>query len=142
MKTLAITTLLLLTQMICYGQRVSFGLSAEYTVANPQYGAVALCETKKQLGAGIFYQADIKAPSEGIEKNTFYGIFLQVPLATSDRLSLFGNARAGLVNERFAVVVPGLETRVNLNRHLALAFGMSLRMNYPSVSSKLVWKFF
>jgi hypothetical protein len=141
MKTIVLTSLLVLSQTLLFSQQVMLSVQTEYTVAGAQYGASSMYETKKLLGGGVFYQTDVKAPAEGLAKNTYYGVQVQVPLAKAERLNFFGTLRGGLVNEKFVVVVPGLETRINAGKHFAVSFGMSLRMNYPAVSSKLTWKF-
>lgn len=141
MKTL-FTCVVLTFSTICFSQQMKIAFLAEQTVGGPQYGMATGWETKNLFGLTAFYQIDAKVPVEGGEKNTFYGAQLQLPISKSDKLAFFGTLRGGLVNDKFAVVVPGLETRLNVTKRIALAFGMSIRMNYPSLSGKAIFKFF
>lgn len=117
-------------------------IQLEYTITGPQYGTAVMYETQKQWGAGVFYQVGSGLSDEIVTKDQFYGAQLQVPLVRTERISFFTALRGGLVNERFLVVVPGLETRINVGRRIGVSFGMSLRKSYPSVSSKFAFKLF
>lgn len=141
-KAVVLAVLFILLNTSSFGQRMTIGLHSEHTVAGVQYGAVTGIESKKQFGVGVFYQMDMKTPLEAEKKNTLYGIYLNAPLVKCDKLSFFGTLRGGLANEKFAVIIPGLETRINVGKRMAVAFGMSMRMNYPSVTSKVILKVF
>ncbi len=123
-------------------QNLMIGTQAERTVAGYQYGGSLLYETSKQWAYGGFYQTAFSKPNESTPQNLFYGIHIQVPLVTSERLSFFATFRGGLVNKQFAAVIPGLETRISISKRLSLAVGMSMRMSYPAISSKLIIKLF
>ncbi len=133
---------LLLTGAFTFAQSMVTAIQMEYTVAGTQYGSSFIYESKKQWGLGVFYQVGVTQSVEIFDKDQFYGAQIQFPLVKSERISFFTSLRGGLVNDKFLVVVPGLETRINVGKRLGVAFGMSLRMNYPSVSSKLICKLF
>jgi hypothetical protein len=142
MKLLFTAMFLISINTISFCQHMILSAQTEYTVAGPQYGASTMFESKKQLGAGVFYQMDVNMPGEKTEKDTFYGAQLQLPFAKSEKLSFFGTIRGGMVNDKFIVIVPGLETRIHVGKRMAVAFGMSMRMNYPAVSGKVICKIF
>ncbi|HYC86465.1 MAG TPA: hypothetical protein VEB86_14630 [Chryseosolibacter sp.] len=142
MRTLIVLLILTVVSTTSRGQHMWLSMLSEYTIAGPQYGAAILMETNKKLGAGLFYQADIQSPAEVKTNNTFYGLQLQIPLAKSEKINFFGTVRGGLVNDKFAVIVPGVETRINAGKRLAVGFAMSMRMNYPSVLGKLTYRIF
>jgi len=142
MKLFIIPALLVALNSYCNAQSMLLSALTEYTVAGPQYGVSMMYESKKQLGAGVFYQMDVNLPLETKTKNTFYGGQFQIPIAKAEKLSFYATLRCGLVNDTFVVVVPGVETSIKAGKRLRIGFGMSLRMNYPSVSGKLSWKLF
>lgn len=116
---------------------------SEYTVGGLQHGASLQYETASQWGLGVFYQTELEIREEAYDPgSTFLGVLLQAPLAKTQRLSFFALLRTGLVNDRFVAVVPGLETRVHISHRFGTAFGMGMRMGYPSLSGKLFVKMF
>lgn len=128
---------------IAYGQNIVVSAGAEKTVAGNQYGGSLMFETKSSWGAGAFYQAGITRDNgEGYLKNPFYGIALQAPIARSQRISFCGLLRTGMVNEKYLVVVPSLETRIQITPKAGVAVGAGLRSGYPSLSAKLFIKLF
>ncbi len=141
MKTTLIIFLLALIGSKANGQRLLTAAYAEYTVAGVQYGGMATWATERQWGAGIFYQSSLQT-TENSNIKKYYGLMLQVPIVRASKLLLTGTLRSGIVNDQFLVIVPGLETKVDLGKKIAVAFGMSVRMNYPAVSSKFIIKLF
>lgn len=143
MKTTIITSCLLLVSLIeLRSQNLLTAAQVEYTVAGVQFGGLMMFETKKQFGSGFFYQTNRLNSSKELSTKNYYGIQLQVPLVKSSRLLFAATMRAGFVQDKFFVVVPGLETRVSIRKRFAMGWGMSLRMNYPSISTKLIIKLF
>lgn len=141
MKTALIIILLALIGSRANGQSLLTAAYAEYTVSGVQYGGTATWATERQWGAGIFYQSSLRT-TENSNIKEYYGLMLQVPIVRTSQLLLTGTLRSGIVNDQFLVVVPGLETRMELGKKIAVAFGMSVRMNYPAVSSKFIVKLF
>ena len=142
MKTIITTAILLLTAASAVGQHMVSALQVEYTVTGPQYGTSLTLESKSQWGVGVFYQAAVKPADDNLWNDRFYGARIQCPLVKSERISFLAVLRGGLVNEKFMVVVPGLETSLTLGKRIAVHFGMSMRMSYPSLSSKVALKLF
>lgn len=135
-----VSVILLLTTVSAKAQGILLFPQTEKTVAGYQYGAALLAENKKLWGIGAFYQAGINSQGEMQPKDPFYGVMISAPVMKTDKVSFFGTLRAGFVNEDYAVVVPGLETRLSVTNRIGASFGMGLRMGYPSVSGKLFIK--
>ncbi|HEX5170857.1 MAG TPA: hypothetical protein VFW11_16900 [Cyclobacteriaceae bacterium] len=143
MKKYILSSLFVTFLMSADAQDIVTYVQTECTVAGSQYGSSVMYETRSKWSVGIFYQAELATRSEDYSgKDNFLGLTFQAPLAKSKKLSFFGQLRSGLVNSQFVVVVPGLETRLNLTPRLGTAFGMSLRMGYPSVSGKIFLSLF
>jgi hypothetical protein len=140
MKTILLI-FLMLSASIAKSQDLILGMQLETTVAGSQSGVTIMYEAKKGFGIGGFYQRDIQPSRELKTLNTFYGGQIQAPLVKSERLMLSAVLRGGFVNQ-FVVVVPGLETQINIRKRLGVAIGSSLRMNYPAFSAKAVLKLF
>lgn len=115
----------------------------EKTVKGHQYGGLLLLETVKFWGAGIFYQAEISRDTDERKfDNPFYGVTLQAPIVSSQRILFGAWMRMGLVNDRFFVVVPSLETRISITPKAGVSIGAGLRYGYPSLSAKINFKLF
>jgi hypothetical protein len=124
-------------------QDVVVSAGAEKTVKGYQYGGGVLLETRKFWGAGIFYQAGIsRSIGEGTLSDPFYGIAMQAPLISSDRILFAAVIRGGIVNDRFFAVVPSLETRVMITPKAGALVGAGLRYGYPSLSARIFIKLF
>lgn len=140
------TIFLFLFTMLSIGakaQDLIVSAGGEKTVNGNQYNGSLLFETKKFWAAGAFYQAGInREPSEGRLRDPFYGLVLQAPLAQSERILFVAVLRTGLVNDRFVVVTPALETRISVTRKAGLSVGAGLRYGYPSLSARLFVKLF
>lgn len=143
MKSILSVIFIVVNSLWAGAQHMALSVTTEYTVAGHQYGASLMYETSKQWGLGTFYQGEFYNYSESsLKKDVFYGVVAQAPLVQCSKLAFFGNLRAGFVNKNFFVLVPGLETRLSMSKRLALGFGMSMRMSYPSVAARVVVKLF
>ncbi len=142
MKTLLIVLFSILVK-VSFSQDMVVAAGAEKTVNGNQYGGSVMYENRKLWGAGVYYQTGITPDNgEGYLKNPFYGIALQGPIASSQRITFFGVLRTGIVNEKFLVVVPSLETRILITRKAGATIGAGLRSGYPSLSAKLFIRLF
>lgn len=142
MKASLIITALLFISAFSYSQDLVTSLQLEYTVTGPQYGASLMYETGKLWAFGGFCQQAATTSDDDASKDRFYGAALQAPLVRSKKLSFLLLFRSGFVNEKFFVIIPGLITRIDLGKRLALSTGMTLRKSYPALSSKLSLKLF
>lgn len=144
MKTLIIICMLQVP-LIVAAQQVVFQSGIEKTVSNIEYTARVGFELKSLFGIGGFYQAGLQRGTESNSLNRvnpFFGGFLQVPVAKSERLAFLINVRAGIVNENFFAVVPGVETRVHLSPRVGFSVGSALRHGHASFSTRLFLKMF
>jgi len=128
---------------IVSAQDIVISGGAEITVGGNQFGGAVMYETKKAWGAGPFYQAGISrhGAEKGL-KNPFYGVALQAPIIISKRISFFATVRTGLVNAKFLVIVPSLDTRIDLTPKTGFSVGAGLRSGYPSFAAKIFAKLF
>lgn len=143
MKTY-ITILLAILFCSVSAQEIVLQVGAEKTVAGAQYGTMISAESKKQWGIGIFYQNGIANSSENNRSNSssFFGTMVQAPLVRCEKITVFANLRAGLVNEKFVVISPSVETRMSLSPRTGIAFGSSIRMGHPSLYARAFLKIF
>lgn len=114
----------------------------ETTVKGHQYSGSLLLETKKFWGAGAFYQTDIERGKGEGNLNSFYGIALQAPIVSREKILFAAVMRMGLVNDRFFVATPSLETRISITRNAGASVGAGLRHGYPSLSGRIFFKLF
>jgi len=122
-------------------QHVVMAPIAEKTVSGWQYGTMISFQAKSLWSIGGFYQRHfVGASDESPNGNPFYGIALNAPLVKSDKINFYYNTRAGLVDGRFIVVAPGLETELKLSRVVSFSVLMSVRMTYPSAAFKIHFK--
>ena len=99
--------------VVANSQHLLIAPTIEKTIAGNQYGSQLSFETKGQWNVGGFYQTSWQQTTEGIKFiNPFYGITINAPLAKSERINFYVNVRAGVVNQRFLVVAPELETKL------------------------------
>lgn len=151
---LIIPLLLALSSTVASSQNFLIYSGVEKTVSGNQYGTSMLLETYRLWAVGVFYQASLgRVGSESlVYSNPFYGMIFQAPLAKNDRISFFATLRTGLVNDDFYVMVPSLETRIDLSRQTSkrmpkpnssrygICIGTGFRYGYPSISGKVFLK--
>ena len=121
-----------------YAQHILVSPLGEKTVSGWQYGAALSFSTKSKWSFGGFYQQDMLTKVEsGLQPANFYGLTVNAPLAKCDKLNFYFNTRLGLANQYFVVLVPGLETELNLTKRFSVSTLMSVRMSYPSAALKV-----
>lgn len=139
--TRTLLVFLVITSQTAIGQDVLFGVLAEKTISNTEFGALIMFESKKAVGVGVFYQCD-RFDVERDLQNAFYGGLVQVPLVNGRKIVFSGVLRAGISNKDFFFVTPSLETKINIRQRWALVAGMGMRQGYPALSGKLLHKLF
>jgi hypothetical protein len=118
-------------------QDLLLGVHSEVTVAGAQHGGLLSIESKKKFALGVLYQQEFRVRPEQEHINTLRAVQLQAPIVRSEKLSLLGNIRVGQANQKFLVVIPGVETRWSITKNSGISLGMSLRMGYPSISGRI-----
>ncbi|HYG03445.1 MAG TPA: hypothetical protein VD927_13430 [Chryseosolibacter sp.] len=146
MKNLIIFVLVVLLALIVQfanAQSFSIAMNAEKTVSGTQYGPALSFQTKSNWRAGAFYQSVMNVrPERGEIKSEFYGISAAAPLKKCDGFVFYATFRAGLSNNQFLVLVPGIETEIRLTPRASVAFGTSIRMQHVAASGKLMFRIF
>lgn len=139
MKRLLITITLVSSSVFLEAQHLHLSAGAEKTATRLLYGGALTLESKGKWGIGAFYQTSLSSSvdEKASGKDIFYGAVLQVPLAKTDKINFFATARAGLANENFFVLVPGLETQIKTWKKLNTIFSMGYRVGYPAIGLKL-----
>lgn len=135
-----LTLILLILIPAINGQAQSFTVSAglEKTVANTESQLMLGYQTKKQWVMGTFYQHNFSQfTNEGSTGHySWYGVFVGLPLAKSEKLSFHALLRTGLMERQFVVIVPSLETNIKVSNRLAVCVASSLRKGHPAFSIK------
>jgi hypothetical protein len=123
--------------MTLKAQELVVAIQAESTVAGPQYGGTLAFELKNTIGIGAMWQTELSRKSEATIPHQLYGGYIQLPISKSKKLALLANLRVGFSDDKYLVVIPGLETRLSITKRMGVAFGMGIRMNYPAISGKI-----
>ena len=143
MRTLlVIATFIIGTPCAVTAQHLVAGSQMEYTVAGIQTGASVWWINNRQWAAGAFHQVAIWNTGEVNKGSSFSGLQLAVPVAKGEKIRFVGLVRGGLANERFFIVVPGFETQLAIGKRAGFACGMSFRMGYPALTSRVYIKLF
>lgn len=131
----------LILTMDVYAQQLVISSGLERTVSGTESHFASGYQTKKQWSLGVFYQTKITTPPfersrNEVGKDEWYGVYLNAPLAKSQRITLYAHIRVGLMNENFLMIAPSLETKVRLVKWAAVSVGSSYRQGYPAFSLK------
>ena len=139
MKTILI---LLFTAFILplYGQGLSVSTGLEKTVAGTELHLSTGYVTKNHWALGAFHQSKMTSFAfEGDNHrsgSSWYGFYINAPLANTKKINVFFQLRTGIIDNRFIVVVPSVETNMNITRLISVSVGSSLRYSYPAFSLK------
>lgn len=123
-----------------YGQNLTFSTGLESTVAGTELHLSSGYTTRKNWGLGAFHQS--KLASKSVESSTttpnggWYGVYINAPIANTKKINVFFQLRTGINENKFIVVVPSIETNLNLTRMISLSFAGSYRYSYPAFSFK------
>ncbi len=128
-----------LTDTIAQHLNLSCGL--ETTIAGTESQFMLGYENKKQWSAGSFYQAKMMMKPFTIESSntstSWYGIYLNAPMIRTQKVSVYAQLRTGLVDQKFIVLVPSLETKMKLTKSISATVGSSFRHTYPAFLLRL-----
>lgn len=123
-------------------QSFQISFKAEQTVKGPNFEIGPAYELKKQFGFGLFYQrSNTEYNDDGLSNfASLYGLTLYLPLYASEKVSIRGMLRGGLVSDRFLVLIPAVETRWMILRRAGLTVSTGYRYGFPSGGIGLVYK--
>jgi len=136
----ALISVIVLFQKVC-AQNLFIAPMAESTIVGLQYGGYSGYITKKSFSIAAFYlrcktQSEIW-PSQQV---LFYGIQSSLPIVRNQKLIFSGTLRAGLANNQFMVVVPGVETRIRITTRFHSVLGASWRYGHAAINTSLMIK--
>ena len=127
------------------------GIKAQYVTIEPyyennifgnQYGSILSWEFKRNIQIGGFYQFSLDRSKDMPVKYEFTGLYFDIPVYKAERLSLSASLRGGMANNRFIIIVPGIETTFQIFESFCVANVVSFRASKPSVGLKAVFKMF
>lgn len=124
-------------------QQVETSILAEKTIVGTQYGTALNYRSRSQWKGGVFFQSGVSKEREQVTgKQTFYGVSLSVPLAQSLPVIVSATIRGGVANERFIVLVPGIETEIRADKRVSILIGTSIRMQHVAASLTIRFNLF
>lgn len=127
------------------------GIKAQYITVEPyyennifgnQYGCILSWEFKRDIQIGGFYQFSLDRSKDIPVKYEFTGLYFDIPVYRAGRLSLSASFRSGIANDRFIIIVPGIETTFQIMKNFWVASVVSFRASKPSVGLKAVFKMY
>jgi hypothetical protein len=139
---LFIISLFILSFTELAGQDLSFSAGVEKTVAGTEFHVSSGYVTRKNWSLGGFHQMKLeRSTSEDIigsqtSGNGWYGVYVNAPIANTKKINVFFQLRTGISENKFIVVVPSIETNINLSKVISVSIGSSYRYSYPGVSLK------
>ena len=117
-------------------QGLSISVGAEMNVSSTESQFMMGYQSNNEWSLGVFYQNKCTIPlfeqSKAARVNEWFGVFLIAPIVKTKKISFYGQLRAGLVNDRFLLLTPSLETKIKITKWLAIGTGSSYRYGYPT----------
>jgi hypothetical protein len=122
-------------------QSIYVSAIGESTVTGLQYGGAIGYRSGSHFQVGGFFQTGrAQSEAEPVTPSRFYGVETVLPVVRSVKIDFALHFRAGLSNDQFVVIVPGLLTVVNVARNFQLGTGLGWRYGKPSVQAQLQFK--
>ena len=137
MKKKILFVALFVTPVLLSAQHVVVSPMVEKTINSYQYGASVSIELPSQWRFGGFYQTSLSKQELIKPNNHFWGMTVSAPLMKADRITFYGNARVGMINEYFLVVCPAVSTELKISTRFHINVGMSIRKGYLSAQTSL-----
>ncbi|MFZ5971724.1 MAG: hypothetical protein ACOYXA_09040 [Bacteroidota bacterium] len=138
-------SILVLACLSAKAQRLVIGTGVERTVAGTEVTAALGYQNAKQWGLGGFYQQDMVLPrlenNKNLPASSWYGVFANVPLAKSEKITYSAQLRVGLAEQKYIQVVPSLETKIKITPWMAAGTGCSYRQGYAAFMVRTYFHF-
>lgn len=116
-------------EISAHGQQTVMGLQSGYQVA---------AKTDSGFGLGVFIQSTHHFSLESSSVNyPFYGADLIAPITSHGDLQLLVHLKSGLVNNRFWIIAPEVETRWTLSEIFSVGLTAAVRSRQAAVGGKL-----
>ncbi len=127
---------LLMACLNTQAQRLIIGAGMERTVAGTEIMGSLGYQNSGQWTVGGFYQQDMALPrlenNKSLSTASWYGVFANIPLAKSEKITYSVQLRVGLAEQKYVQVVPSLETKIKITNWLAAGTGCSYRQGYAA----------
>ncbi len=141
MKLVLILSLtLFFSQLRSQNMALSAGL--ENTVAGNELHLSTGYVTRNNWAVGVFHQmkiSNISVESKPDKTNADWsGLYFNAPIANTKKINLLLQIRTGMSEHKFLVIVPSLETQLNLSKLVSVSIGSSLRYTHPAFSLKTI----
>lgn len=123
-------------------QKVAISLTAEKTVLGVMKGTTISLINKKAWSIGVFHETNEILGNEKhtTEKTRYSGLTTQIPLKKCGDIALLFHLNTGIINKKYFIITPKIETRIRLTQHLELGLDMGYRMSQATIGSKLIFK--
>jgi hypothetical protein len=137
---LLLLLLLIFLAKLAFGQNMRVSAGMEQTVAGSESILATGFQSKKKWSYGAFLQTrltpSIVEGASDLKSRSWYGFYINAPLARTEKINVYFQLRSGLKEERFVVLVPSVETEIRITHHLHVSVAGSFRHQYPALSIK------
>ncbi len=141
MKKYSIFLLLLLLVKVSFSQQFSAQAFLQQTVLGAQSGYGIRYQNSKEFGVGILYQNSLKSSKETNQSDyIFYGVETLIPLTKCHKVRLFLTPKIGFVNQVFFVVIPEIETKIEISDRFSTGITAGIRARQSAVGARLIMK--
>lgn len=120
--------------------RMMMSVIMEKTIVEKQAGGQIFIQRPSLWRIGGFYQTTIDNRVEGIPNATLWGAMVAAPLVKSQKMNFYLTVRAGMANNMFFVMTPGLLTEIKVFQRWSIDVGMSVRKGYAAVNTGINFK--
>lgn len=136
--------ILLVSATAIQAQTLVLSTGVEKTVANIESQFMMGYQSKKQWTIGTFYQNSLNTLTNESNRSQsyWYGVFTTLSIAKSEKISFYALLRTGLRDEQFIVIVPSLETKIEVAKWFSVGVASSYRQGYPAFSIKTQFSLF
>jgi hypothetical protein len=121
---------------ICYPQSLSVSVGAERNVSCMESQLMMGYQNGSEWLLGAFYQNKMNVlpleQSTEAKGGEWFGLVVNAPLVRTKKIGFYGQLRTGLVNQRFLLIAPSLETKIIITKWLAVGSGTGYRYGYPT----------
>ncbi len=127
-----------------YSQGLSISTGLEKTVVGTELHFSSGYFTKNNWALGAFHQSkmtSITFESDNRKRETsWYGLYINAPLANTKKINVLLQLKTGISENKFIVVVPSIETNINVTKLISVSLGSSFRYSYPAFSLKTTFR--
>lgn len=138
-KYLIIIIVVLTSLRVAQAQRVSAQSFIQQTVMGLQKGYGMRVQANSGWGVGILFQSNGKLSLENGKGNyPFYGVEALIPLTKCGNIKLFFSPKIGFANTNFLVIIPEVETEIEISSRFSAGITAGMRSRESSAGLKLI----